>query len=92
MNRTHTAAVLAGLLLTATACSSEPSYDQTADQCIAAVKARPKDTPARPRPKVCERLTEEDYNTIVVGRVMEDLGWTGEDGRLDPNKLISPSP
>ncbi|WP_409054873.1 hypothetical protein [Streptomyces sp. SYP-A7185] len=41
---------------------SRPSYNDIADNCIAALKERPKDDKAKP--EACDGLTEEDYSTI----------------------------
>lgn len=70
--RTTTATLLAVTLLLV-GCSSEPSYDESADQCIAAVKALPKGARLEPRPKACEPLTEKDYNMIFASRVIADM-------------------
>lgn len=68
------------VLLAATAllagCSSEPSYDESADQCIAAVKALPKGARLEPRPKACEPLKEKDYNVIFASKVAADMNLT----------------
>jgi outer membrane murein-binding lipoprotein Lpp len=80
MNRSRAAALLASALLLA-ACSSEPTYDQAAEQCSAAVKALPAGAQRNdPRPKACERLTEQDYNLIFASKVLQDKG------------LMTPSP
>lgn len=73
MNRTHAAALAAGLLL-ATSCSSEPTYDEASDQCIAAVNALPAGTQRDPRPKACERMTDQDYNIIFASKVLREKG------------------
>lgn len=76
----HTRTTTAAILLAATAllagCSSEPSYDESADQCIAAVKALPKGARLEPRPKECEPLTEKDYNLIFASKVAADMKIT----------------
>ena len=69
--RTTAALLLAAALL---AGCSEPSYEQAADQCIAAVKALPKGAQSKPRPKACERLKDQDYNLIFADKTLRDAG------------------
>jgi hypothetical protein len=93
MNRTRTTlAAAAGIALLATACSSELTYGQAADQCTAAVKALPKGAQISPRPKPCERLTEKDYNVLFMAKVAADNGWTDANGAPDLNKMITSTP
>lgn len=83
----------ATLLLAATlaaGCSSQPSYDESIQQCQAALKARPKPEPTKPKP--CEPLKEDDYTLLVGQRAMEDLGWTDANGNYDPNKMLQSTP
>lgn len=84
----------ATLLLAATAllagCSSQPTYDESVTACTAALKARPKPEPTKPKP--CERLKEDDYTLLVAQRAMEDLGWTDKNGNLDQNKMLRSTP
>lgn len=89
--RTTTATLLAVTLLLV-GCSSEPSYDESADQCIAAVKALPKGARLEPRPKECERLEEKDYSVIFANKIAGDMGWTDANGRPDLNKMITSTP
>lgn len=71
--RTRTIAVLLAATALLAGCSSQPSYEQAADQCIAAVKALPKGARVEPRPKECERLKEQDYNLIFASKVAADM-------------------
>lgn len=80
MNRTRALTALAAGLLLLAGCSGEPSYEQAADQCIAAVKALPANTQRDPKPKACERMTEKDYNVIFASKVLKEKG------------LMTPSP
>lgn len=75
--RTRTTAVLLLAAALAAGCSSQPTYDQIADQCIAAVNALPKGAQSKPRPKECERLTDQDYNVISAHKVLRDAGLIG---------------
>lgn len=90
MNRTRTftvAALAAGLLLGATGCST---YDDHVQHCMKAIKARPAGDKTKPAP--CEPLKDDDYTLIVMSTVVDGLGWTDEDGRVDPNKMLQPTP
>jgi hypothetical protein len=73
MNRTHAIAALAAALLL-TACSSEPTYDQATERCIAAVKALPAGAQVEPRPKACDRMTDKDYKLIFADKTLRDAG------------------
>jgi hypothetical protein len=74
MSHTRTATALTAALLL-TACSSQPTYDESVQACTKAVKALPAGTQVRPRPKACERVTDQDYNIIFSSKVMDDAGW-----------------
>ncbi len=91
MNRTRTTLATTAALLALAGCSSEPTYAETADACIAAVNALPKGAQAKPRPEPCEPLKDEDYTVIVADKVARDMGWTDSSGKPDRSK-ISPSP
>ncbi|WP_432010163.1 hypothetical protein [Streptomyces cucumeris] len=86
--RTHAttaaATLAAGLLLTA--CSSGPSQEEIAKQCVAALKDRAEGD--KSRPSACKGLSEDDYNTLVIGQAIDDTGWIGEDGEVDKNKML----
>lgn len=90
MNRTRatTALLLATTLLTA--CSSQPTYDESVQQCMKALKARTKPSPIRPKP--CEPLKDSDYTLVVGNQAMADLGWTDENGNFDQNRMLQSSP
>lgn len=92
MNRTRTVAAIAGATLLLTACSSELTYDQAADRCIAAVKALPAGAKVEPRPKACERMTEEDYTLISMNKIFEDKGWNDENGKPDLGRILTSTP
>ncbi|MFZ3473124.1 hypothetical protein ACODT3_10680 [Streptomyces sp. 4.24] len=92
MNRTRTSAALAAAtaVLLLASCSSEPTYDESAADCIAAVNTLPKGAQAEPRPEACEPLKETDYNLIFMSRIASDLGMIDESG--NPNLTGTPSP
>ncbi|MFE2324629.1 hypothetical protein ACFXD5_12040 [Streptomyces sp. NPDC059385] len=91
MNRPRTAATLLLAAFLAAGCSSQPTYDESVQQCVKALKARHLDDKAKP--KVCEPLKEDDYTLLVASQAMDGLGWTDKDGKFDRNKMLqSPSP
>ncbi|MFC9821409.1 hypothetical protein ACFWG6_31015 [Streptomyces erythrochromogenes] len=90
MNRTHAAVALAAGLLLATGCNSQPTYDESVQACIKAIKARPADDKAKPKP--CEPLKEDDYTILVGSKVIDDLGWIDENGNVDVNKMLRSTP
>lgn len=77
------AALLAGLA-TVTGCSQ--SYEELTEDCLTALKARAEGDKAKPAE--CEGVKREDYTTLVMSVAMDDLGWTGEDGKFDKNKML----
>lgn len=83
--RIRTAAVgivlLAGL---AVGCSQ--SYDEMANDCLAALKARPDGDTSKP--SECEGLKRKDYTALVASVAIDDLGWTDEDGKFDKGKML----
>ncbi|MFI8448216.1 hypothetical protein [Streptomyces erythrochromogenes] len=89
MNHTRTAAALTTLLLL-TACSSQPTYDESVQACAKAIKARPAGDKTKPKP--CEPLKDDDYTLIVTSKAIDDLGWTDENGDFDENKMIQSTP
>ncbi|MFE6629826.1 MULTISPECIES: hypothetical protein [Streptomyces] len=65
---------------------SQPSYDEIADNCVAALKDRVEGD--KGKPAACDGLKEDDYNALVLSHVLGDLGWTDDDGRFDENKML----
>ncbi|MFF7603807.1 hypothetical protein [Streptomyces parvulus] len=65
---------------------SRPSYDEIADNCLTALKERPEGGKAKP--EVCDGLTKEDYDALALSQVLGDLGWTGNEGRFDKNRML----
>ncbi|MGA4875788.1 hypothetical protein [Streptomyces lydicamycinicus] len=74
-------ALLAGL---AAGCSQ--SYEEMANDCLAALKARPDGD--KVKPSECEGLKRDDYTALVASVAIDDLGWTGEDGKFDERKML----
>lgn len=79
-------AAAALLLATLTACSSGPTYDESVELCRTALIERPEGEKAKP--KACEPLKEDDYDTVNMSVVIDRLGWTDEDGNFDRNKML----
>lgn len=90
MNRSRTTATLLLAAAFLAGCSSEPTYNESVQQCVAALKARHLDDKAKPKP--CERLKEDDYTLLVANKAMEDLGWTDKNGNFDENKMLQSTP
>jgi hypothetical protein len=89
MRRTTTATLLAAacLLLAAATTGCSKSYDEIAEDCVAALKDRkPGD---ESKPDACEGLKKDDYDALVISHVLRDeLGWIDEDGNVDKNKML----
>ncbi|MFE7972992.1 hypothetical protein [Streptomyces shenzhenensis] len=87
---TTTAAVLLACLLVAggaVGCSDSKSQDEIAKDCVAALKARAEGD--KKKPKDCEGLSEDDYQTLLMSHVLtDDLGWVDEDGNVDREKML----
>lgn len=83
--RTRTTATLLLAAVLLAGCSGEPSYDESVQACVKAIKARPAGDKSKPKP--CEPLKEDDYTLVVMRGVMGDLGWTDENGRFDKEKF-----
>ncbi|MFE2326104.1 hypothetical protein ACFXD5_19615 [Streptomyces sp. NPDC059385] len=90
MNRNAAITALAGAALLLAGCSSQPTYDESVQQCVKALKARHLDD--KTKPKVCEPLKEDDYTLLVANQAMGDLGWTDKDGNFDRNKMLQSTP
>jgi len=78
-----TAAMLAALA-GITGCGQ--SYEELTEACLTALKARPDGD--KSKPAECEGVKRKDYVDLVMSVAMDDLGWTGEDGKFDKNKML----
>ncbi|MFF3620026.1 hypothetical protein [Streptomyces sp. NPDC002467] len=90
MNRNALTVAIAGAALLLASCSSQPTYDESVQQCVKALKARHLDDKTKPKP--CEPLKEEDYTLLIMSKSMDDLGWTDKDGNFDRNKMLQSTP
>lgn len=86
MRATATTALAAVLLLGGAGCSEEPSYEEIAEQCVAALKDRAPGVKAKP--SECDGLKEDDYSALLLDGTLDDLGWTDENGEFDENKML----
>ncbi|MGY5127311.1 hypothetical protein [Streptomyces nigrescens] len=77
------AALLAGLA-GVTGCGQ--TYEEKTEACLTALKARADGD--KGKPAECEGLKRDDYTTLVMSVAIDDLGWTGEDGKFDKNKML----
>lgn len=83
----HTTALLATVLLLAGAtvgCSK--SYDETVNDCVAALKERPAADDAKP--DACEGVKEDDYTELTISQHLKDSGWVDENGDVDMGKVL----
>ncbi len=81
--------LLAVVLLCAGAavgCSSEKSYDDTVKDCVTALKERAAGD--KDKPSACEGVKDKDYTALVMSQVLDDNGWTDENGDVDMDKLL----
>ena len=81
-----TAAALAATLALA-GCSSAPGQADVQQQCVDALKAAHAQG-IKGKPEACAPLSEDDYATLVTAQVIDDLGWTDEDGNFDKQKML----
>lgn len=78
--------VAAALLVALTACSSEPTYDESVEFCRKVLLERSESE--KGKPKECEPLKQDDYVAVAAAVTVERLGWTDEDGNFDKNKML----
>jgi hypothetical protein len=81
-----TAVAVAGAITGLVVWLSQPSYDDIARACVKALKVRPEGDKAKP--KACNGLKEDDYQTLLMAQVIDDLGWTDDEGNFDKNKML----
>jgi hypothetical protein len=72
MRRHITAAALVVTALLLTGCGASEVEKQEA--CLDAIRARAEGD--RAKPKACEEISDDDYNTLIIGEVLKntDLG------------------
>ncbi|GGX99251.1 hypothetical protein [Streptomyces fructofermentans] len=87
--------VIAGIVLAAGLAVSiyfiaQPTYDEIATNCASALEDRPKGD--KQKPPECDGLKKDDYDALLMSQVLDDLGWTDDEGRFDKNKMLENSP
>ena len=89
--RHTTTLLLAALLLTGAAvgCSSEKSYDDVVADCTQALKDRADGDKAKPA--ACKGVKDDDYTALLMSQVLDDNGWTDENGDVDMGELLEDS-
>lgn len=85
MNRVRAITLTLAATTLLAGCSSEPSYDESVQQCAKALEARHLDD--KTKPAACKPLKEDDYTLLVMSKAMDGLGWTDENGRFDKDKF-----
>ncbi len=84
--------LLAAVLLCAGAavgCTSEKSYNDTVKDCVTALKERAAGD--KDKPSACEGVKDKDYTALVMSQVLDDNGWTDENGDPDMGKILEDS-
>ncbi|MEU6230451.1 hypothetical protein [Streptomyces sp. NPDC047042] len=75
------------LLLAGAAVGCSKSYDEIAEDCVAALKKRSDGDKAKP--EACNGLKEDDYDALLMSHILKnDLGWVDEDGNVDQNEML----
>lgn len=79
----------ATVLVLATGCGK--SYDEQIVECREALATH--DFDAAPldegeRLPECEGLEKDDYEALSLNAALDRLGWLGEDGEFDKNKML----
>jgi hypothetical protein len=85
MSRT-TILLAAVLLLAGATAGCSKSYDDTVNDCVAALKERPAGNDTKP--DACEVVKEDDYTELTISQHLEDNGWVDENGDVDMGKIL----
>lgn len=87
MRRTTTVLLAACLLLAGATAGCSKSYDEIAEDCVAALKERKAGD--KSKPEACEGLKDDDYQALLMSHVLRDeLGWVDEEGNVDKGKML----
>lgn len=86
--RTRIAApfIAAALLIPLAGCSSQPTQEEIAKSCVKALSARADGDKAKP--KDCNGLSDDDYNTLLMSNVLTGGGFVDKNGNVNPDKLL----
>jgi hypothetical protein len=83
-------AVIAAVTLAFVAgCAGGESYSDKTDHCASALKVRTAGDTSKP--KECEGVKDDDYQTLVVANSLHSSGVVDDDGNVDLDKLLSPT-
>ena len=66
---------------------SQPSYDDVLKDCSKALVAQAK-AGGKGKPKACDGVKKDDYDTLSVAAAIDGLGWTDSDGNFDESKML----
>lgn len=84
MRASTTALVL--LLAALTGCAAQPTQAELETRCATAIADRTKGDNAKPA--ACEPLSQDDYETLVIGHGLSETGIIDKDGRINPQRLL----
>ncbi|MFI2078490.1 hypothetical protein [Streptomyces triculaminicus] len=79
-------AALALLLTALTGCAAQPTQAELETRCATAIANRAKGDTAKPA--ACEALTQDDYETLVIGHGLSETGIVDKDGHINPQRLL----
>ncbi|MYR45073.1 hypothetical protein [Streptomyces sp. SID5910] len=83
---TATAVSVLGLITGLFVWLSQPSYDDIVKDCATALDKRADGS--NTVPNACEDVKEEDYDTLRMAEIIDDLGWVDDEGNVDKNKML----
>ncbi|MEV4040926.1 hypothetical protein [Streptomyces umbrinus] len=63
-----------------------PTYGDTVSACEKALASRAEGNKAKP--DACDGVKDDDYDALIMSKVIDDLGWTDDEGNFDKNKMI----
>ncbi|MEV5383014.1 hypothetical protein [Streptomyces sp. NPDC052721] len=64
-----------------------PTYDDVMKDCQKALAAQYK-TDREGKPAACKDVKDDDYSALVLQAAADHLGWTDENGDIDPRKML----
>ncbi|MGW7272067.1 hypothetical protein ACWGH5_16245 [Streptomyces sp. NPDC054864] len=62
-------------------------YADVAKDAADAVEKKTKES-GQNRSEACEALSKDDYTALLMAKVIDGLGWTGEGGKFDKLKMV----
>ncbi|MFJ1869950.1 hypothetical protein [Streptomyces chartreusis] len=65
-----------------------PTYDETVNTCIAALKDRTEGDKAKP--DACDGVKEDDYTLIEMHQILDKQGVWNDDGSVNMEQLLDP--